>query len=1134
MKKVWIALKFSDTWKKGIVIMSNFLIVLLFFNLTVSASVLGQKVSLVVEDASLKDCLNIIEKQVDLGFFFNTRTAKQVKGIHVNMENAPLELVLDRILENTGLRYEIDNTVILIIKMNEPPVIPALPGNKPSELVIQQKIRVTGKVTDENQEPLIGATIFEKGTTNGVVTDNDGAFSIDVENRQSVLVISFVGYEAQELSVGNNISFRINLTPIMNLLDEAVVVGYGTRKMKDLTGSVVRINARAIETSSFTDMGRILQGQVAGMEVIAGDGRPGDQVRIRIRGESSLQGDASPLIVIDDIPMPDNYDINLINPSDIENIDILKGASAAAIYGSKGAAGVVMITTKQGRLGGFEVFYNGRVSTQVYFSDMTGLNADEFKQLIATQVVNAHLNSWATNPIANRDIRTSSNWDRVARPGYFGDADTDWVDAMTQQPMNTDHTIGIRGGSRQASYYSSFGYTETKGLIIGNESRRLTVNLNMDLRPNKWLEMGFRMNAASNPVRRSLQGGDWGVSDMLQVFSMRPDIPVYNDDGSYHRFYSTGHRRYLDNPVQMAREAPQLSTNLTFSANGYSRIVFTENLRYQLTYSYSQTQGESKLFYGSYTYSGSGGYYRGVDGLLNISRSYSDQTNIDNALYYTKTTANHDISLMAGTTFNQDHAGSLRQQYQDFPDDYIQNTIYNAAKWNNSSGSDDASAYFSVYGRANYKFMDRYLVTGTLRRDASSKFAPAYRNTIFPSLALAWILSEENFLIAQPLSLSFLKLRIGWGVTGNDRIGRYAWRALFSSTDYFDQPGTIPSTVGNEQIRWEETTMLDIGIDFGFWQNRIFGTLGWYAKDTDGMLFGYQLAPSAGLRSTNMNIAQILNKGIEYDIRAQIIETRDLSLSLSFNVASNRGKVQGLNQEMVANTSGGSIASGTTSILKEGEPIGLIYGYRYDGIHKELDGTYAWGRIKYKDLNGDGVLNADDREIIGKTQPDFFGGFRTDFRYKRVTARLTGKYSYGAQKHWTGIQDRFHSNLVNPQSQMYYAFYAWTPDNPDSPFQRYGSGWESSRFSDNLLFDASFLQFSDLNIGYDLPDKWVNRIGLSTANVYASANNLLTLTRYPGTNVESFSTSSIEGTAQDRSVYPLSRTFTLGLRFMIR
>ncbi|MBE0677781.1 MAG: TonB-dependent receptor [Bacteroidales bacterium] len=1143
MKKLPDVKHLKKQRRKGVMIMTNTFILAFIFTINLSAMVAGQSVSLDIRNGTLKDCLNDIEKQTGLGFLYSSSDIDLIRALEVRLNHVSVNEALELILAKTNLQYEIDSKVILIKKKNPELELPDL--SSAPDLALQQKQEVSGTIKDETGLPMFGVNVLEKGTLNGVSTDVEGKYSIQVASSNAILYFSFLGYFAEEIPVNGQATIDIKMRPAVNEIEEAVVIGYGSVKKKDLTGSVVRITSKVLENTGFTSTGQILQGQVSGMEVLSGNGRPGDQVRIRIRGESSLQGDASPLIVIDEVPMPDSYDLNLINPNDIQSIDILKGASAAAIYGAKGSAGVILITTKQGKQGGFEVFYNGNVSVQAYSTKIQGLGAEDYKEIVTRGLLYNDQYKKYIAPKANLDIRTASEFTRVAVPGYFGEAETDWTEYLTQTPLNTNHLLGIRGGSKEASYYASFGYTSDKGIIIGNESKRLTANLKMDLRPTRFFEMGFNVSAANNPVRRSLFGGDWGAGDgMKLVYSMRPDIPAYDDAGNYYRFWSTGHNRYLDNPLQMAKEAPSLNKTFSYNLNGYGRILFTKDLRYQLTYSYSASESEGSNYWGSYTYSGSGGYYRGVDGELHTTSGYSNQLNVDNVLYYTKTTGRHDISLMAGTTFNQDKDGYFNQIFQNFPDDYILNAAYNATKWVSSSGSDDASAFFSVYGRANYKFADRYLFTGTIRRDASSKFATQYRAGWFPSLALAWVLSEENFLKDNSFGLSFLKLRSGWGLTGNNRIGRYSWRTMFSGSEYFGLPGTVPISIGNDEVRWEETSQLDLAVDFGFFENRLMGTFGYYYKFTDGLLFGYSLSPSAGLTKVNRNIAQIENKGLEFELKGQIIENSDWSLFVGLNVSGNRGKVLNLDKEVVGDAFGNAISSSATSVLKVGEPLGLIYGYRVAGVYQTAQQAYETsiaqsgnfaqlGRYYYKDLNEDGKIDAlYDREVIGKTEPDFFGGVNTDFRYKRFTARMVGKFSVGAQKHWSGLQDQFHANLSNPSNVLEYSLQSWTPNNPNSVFQRFGAGWEKG-VSDNYIFDASFFKITDLTMGYDLPEKWVTKAGISAVNIYGSVNNILTLTTYPGTNVEAYS-SGISGAAQDMSIYPLARTFTLGVKVMIR
>lgn len=1114
---------------KFVRIMKLLLVLLTATTMTISAETFSQyRVTLNVKNVGVMELFKEIQRKTNLYFVYNVDDLQQFSNLSVTAKDEAVEAVLCRVFGDKSLEFVYEGNVIVV---------------KPRSLSVQQqpeRIAVKGRVEDKAGHPLPGVSVVIQGTSLGVATDTDGTFVIAVPgNDHVVLLFSFVGMKPKSVNYTGQKDLKVVLEEDKEEMDEVVVVGYGTTKRKDLTGAVVRVPPQAIEKSSFTDVGKMLQGQVAGVEILQGLGRPGDRVRIRIRGESTLQGDASPLIVIDDIPMPEDYDLNMLNPNDIQSIDVLKGASAAAIYGSKGSAGVLLISTKQGREGTPEVFYSGNVFFKAFETPVKTLNADQFRGLIHEMVLNSFKYTSMNNPDASFDIRTSDYYKRVVTPGYFGEGNTDWMKVLTRNPVSTNHTLGLRGGNKYAAYYTSLGYTDDKGRVIGNDANRISLTSNLDIKATKFLELGVHFTGTKQKIKNSLEPNGWDTGEGLSMAAAaRPDMPVYDENGDYYRYYSVGHTRYLNNPLQLAKEAPKRIERMFYTVSGYLRLLLTKDLRYQMTYSYSETKEDSELYWGSYTYNGSGGFYNDAKGILDITNSYSSQSNFDNALYYTKTLEKHDISVMVGTTFNQEKAGNLAQTYRDFPDDYIQNAIYSAAKLTDNKGSDDKSAYFSFYGRLNYKLLDRYLLTATVRRDASSKFSPAYRAGWFPSVAGGWILTEEGFLKDNRFGLSFLKLRVGWGITGDNRIGRYTWRTRFTNSDYFDKPGAKPMSVGNDQVKWEQTVQMDYAMDYGFWNNRIRGSLGYYTKNTKGLLYAYSMSASAGLTNVTLNMAKIHNQGIEFDINAQVIETNDVTLGLSFNISKNKGKVLNLDREMTSSVSG-ELNLGTT-VLKEGEPIGLFYGYKCLGIVKDQKMSdeifekygirYQVGRFAYERYKDGGD---DQRQILGKTIPDFYGGFAIDFRYKQVFLRAAGKYSKGAKKHWSGMADQFHTNLSNPSNCLLMALNRWTPDNPDAFGQRFGSGWESY-VSDNYLFDASFLKLTDITIGYDLPSKWLQKIRISNCNIYGAVNNVFTLTKYPGTNVESYSDNTISGAAQDYSVYPLERSFTVGIKLMFR
>lgn len=1120
-------------------VMKLLLVLLTVANMAISAKTFSQyRVTLEVHNVGVMELFKEIQKKTNLYFVYNVEDLQQFQNLSITATDESVEDLLKRIFGEETLEFVYNGNVIVV----KPKAI---------ERADPKKIVISGTVKDKQGKAIPGATVLIKGTKWGVATDVEGRYSLSFsETEQIVLLFSFVGMKTKEVLYTGQERIDVVLEETLAEMDEVVVVGYGTSKKKDLTGSVVRIPQEVLEKSSYTDIGKMIQGQVSGVEILQGQGRPGDRVRIRIRGESSLQGDASPLIVIDNIPMPEDYDLNMLNPNDVQNIDVLKGASAAAIYGSKGSAGVLMITTKSGREGVPEIYYSGNVFFKNFENPVKTLTGDQFRNLIYESVLYNYQSLHQEMPDQYYDLRTFNEYKQVAVPGYFGNSNTDWMDVLTRTPVSHNHSLGLRGGNQYASYYTSLGYTEDKGRIIGNDGRRISLTSNLDIKAARFLELGIHFSGTKQKIKNSLEPNGWDEgSGLSQAATARPDIPVYDENGDYYRYYSTGHARYLNNPLQLAKEAPKRIDRMFYSLSGYLRVLLTKDLRYQLTYSWSESRDESELYWGSYTYNGSGGYYNDAKGILDVGSSYSNEMTFDNVLYYTKTLEKHDLSLMLGSTFNREKAGNLDQTYQDFPDDYIQNAIYSSSKLSVNSGSDDRSAYFSVYGRLNYKLLDRYLVTATVRRDASSKFSPAHRAGWFPSVAGAWIVSEENFLKNNRFGLSFLKFRIGWGVTGDNRIGRYTWRTRFTNADYFDQPGAIPMAVGNDQVKWEETVQADYAMDYGFWNNRIRGTLGFYTKKTKGLLYAYSMAPSAGLTNVTLNMAKIHNHGIEFDVYAQAIETNDMTLGLSFNISKNKGKVLDLDRDMTSSVSGGLNLGNT--ILKEGEPIGLFYGFKSLGVVKNeamaeaiekeygmsyKPGEYAYAMTEadlyaYYGMGGDGK---DPRIVLGKTVPDFYGGFAIDFRYKQISFRAQGKYSVGAKKYWAGLLDQFHVNLYNPSNRLDMALNRWTPDNPDAFGQRFGAGWETYFVSDNYLFDASYLKLTDITIGYDLPFKWLSKLRISNCHIYGAVNNVFTLTKYPGTNIESYSDNVISGAAEDYSVYPLERSFTFGVKIMFR
>lgn len=1011
-------------------------------------------------------------------------------------------------------------------------------------------VKVSGIVKDKEGSPLPGVTVVIRGTKIGTATNNEGKFSLEMPEKGMSLTLTFIGMKPLEVTVDSPNPLNLIMEEEQNDLDEVIVIGYGTTTKKDLTGSVARFDSKIIEESTVTNIAHMMQGQIAGLSILAGDGAPGSPAKLEIRGVPSLSGATSPLIVVDNVPMPSDFDINELNPDDVKNIDVLKGASSAAIYGSRAAAGVIMITTKSGGRNQKPVItYSYDYSRSMLVSEINTLTTDEFKMLLMEAV----RNTAAAN--GYDDITQYSTYQKFAAPDFFGEANTPWMKYLLRDATKQQHKIAIRGGGSNLGYTASFGYTTEPGTVKATDYKRYTYDLGLDADVNKWITARIKVSGNFSD-RLSCNAG---LSDAAKA---RPDLKAYNDDGTLylHSYEGSCGTTYVVNPIieMLENTNKDKANNLRLTGALDFKILPSLNLVAQ--YTYQQRKSESTRYNSSRTQSGSG-YWGGQKGQGSQGLNSGTNQEFEARLTFNRHLGEyHDLSVVAASTYTKEDAYNYSITLTDYPDDYVQNAIWQATKpaqYNWIYGDASGSVLVSFVARAEYKFMDRYLLTGTVRSDGSSKFSPSHRWGTFPSLAAAWIVTEENFL-KDSQWLSFLKIRAGWGKTGNGWVGNYGWRTLFTSTDYQSKPATIPSQIGNDQLKWETTKQWDLGFDFGFLKNqRIRGSLGFYKKTTEGLLYPFTMALSTGLESTQINFANIENKGVEFEISADIIQKKDWQWFFSFNIGKNRNKITNLDAQYVSAPGQTYL---TNTVIKEGESLGLLYGFQTDGVFQnqaEIDyyeslnvdhqyqEQYSYrktipGDLKFVDQNGDGYVNKvygnhEDKVVLGCSRPKFEGGLNTRLTWKGLTLSIQGSFSYGAKKAWTAEGNQFNFSSYSPANVLDVALKRWTPENRKSKYPCVRLDFYNNDFTDFAIHDASYLKIQNINLEYRLPRNLVKKTMIfDNISFFASANNVHTFTSYPGPSPESWSSDAIQGASVDSDAYPKTRTFNFGVKVTIK
>ncbi len=1112
--------------------------------LQVSAASEAQTVSISGKNISLEKVFKEIQRQTPFVFFYDEGLLKIAHPVTINLKEVTVENALKQIFREQPLTYKVVETTITLQRKEE-----GKSGFYEKTVVEEPRLEIRGRVTDAAGKPIEGASITVRGANNGTSTNAAGEFSLSNVAPNSVIVVSSIGFTTRIVNVGNNTRLDIVLEVYASTLEETVVVGYGSVRRKDLTGSISSVPKEVLDNTTFSDIGQAIQGQIAGVHILTGDGSPGEAVQVTVRGISSFLGNTSPLLVVDEVPMPSDFDFSDLNPNNIASIDVLKGASASAIYGSRAASGVIIIQTKKGQFNEKPTInYSYNIGIDQLSSKIGVLTTDEWKYLLFEGAKNQALVDGQTN------ITASAHWKNYTTPGFFKDYNTDWQKVMMQASTLQTHNLSIRGGSSSARYTGTIGLTNDQGIMKESGFKRYNLNLGLS---NK---LSSKLTSDIN-VRANFADRDVATATVYDALFGRPDYPAYNEDGTpfVNVYYLTnGDPRLIESPLSKLLDNINNNQSHQIGLSGYLQYDFFKNLSVRTRINYNLSESRNKLFYANTTSAGSGtGFTK--SGSLTDTRMGSTQMEWENQLNYSYKINDHKFDLTAVTSFIEENRKMARIAFDDFPDNFIQNEFYQGATYKSSSGYNNRAAMISYVGRLNYNYKGKYLLTTSVRRDGSSKFSPSNAYGTFPSVAIAWNIAREPFL-QKVKWVNFLKLRGGVGKTGMADVGYYAWRTLYGTTNYNGASGVIPAQAGNDDLRWESSDQLDLAIDFQLFNSRLRGSVGYYNKNTDGLLYPFTLAPSTGFTNVTVNFAKVNNKGLDIELQLDVIRKTDLKWTVGFNLNNNKNKVTNLDKAYITNTSGSQTLSNT--IVKEGESFGLIYGFKTDGIYKtwekvksdqELNPNFNYqrymfpGEIRYMDLDGNGWVDVGtgtpignlDRTIIGRSLPDYSGGLSSFISYKQWDLRIMATYSVGNDKVWTQELYSFtQATPAQPRNLWKIALDRWTPENPDSkyPSYRLGRTTIAREFNDYNVHDGSLLKIQNIQLLYNLNQNTLSKLKLFSAiQVYCSVNNVYVFTNYPGLNPESFSRGDrIEGASIDNSLYPAFRTYNFGLKTTLR
>ncbi|REG96115.1 SusC/RagA family TonB-linked outer membrane protein [Flavobacterium aquicola] len=1023
---------------------------------------------------------------------------------------------------------------------------------------VNAQTTVTGTVSDSSG-PIPGVNIIVKGTKTSAVTDFDGGYSLKGVPANGVLVFSFVGYKTKEIVVSDKRKIDVILQENSNDLKEVVVVGYGTMKRGDLTGSVSTVTSKAVSQTVTTSIEQVLQGRAAGVQVSQNSGAPGASSSVNIRGISSINGATQPIYVIDGVIIDGNNGtlngnpLSVINPSDIISIDILKDASATAIYGSRASGGVIQVTTKRGKKGDLSLNFDSYVGWQEIPKKLQVLNLQEYAYLKNTR---------SDLGIVEKDAN-------FIRPDLLGEG-TDWQNELFNQALMQNYNLSASGGSDKSTYYMGIGYMDQEGIAAGSMFNRFNLTANLDSQVKDYFKVGVNFGLSNTQQNTTINDG----ALILTALKQTPNVPVRNADGT---FDGPDTDQFVqNNPVGLASIRDNYNEGVGMRANTYAEITFTKGLTFKTQYSLDYGFTSAYTFEPSYTF----GQIK--NDIREGTRTKSNSKNWiwNNVLNYTNSFGKHSINAMAGLEAQENHWESL----YGYVSGYLTNTSTDlsmgdptTARVTNGSGTNSLSSYFS---RLFYSYNDKYLLTATIRRDGSSKFAEDNRWGWFPSAAFAWKASNEDFLKENRV-INNLKLRLGWGAVGNDKVPLYAYTSTYSSSATANWgTGLLASNTANEKLKWETTYASNIGIDLGLFNNRIELIADVYYKKTDDLINILSLPQYAGVSgqgSTSApwyNIGSLENKGIEIALNTINIQNKEFSWTSNFIFSLNKNKVLALNTDTGHYDGTVQQGSDVTVVTRTavGQPISQFYGYKVIGrfekatdfYYKDASGNVmptalpkdmkigengVWiGDYMFDDANKDGVIDDKDLQYIGNPLPEFTFGITNTFSYKGFDMSIFLDGSYGNdvmnyQRRWlenprenTNLLDTAlgyaQLGLIDPNGPNDYRNVQIVGGDPYMPRIAASSASSASNFrnSDRFVEDGSFVRLKNISVAYNLPSSFVSKIGVAGIKVYSNMQNILTFTKYSGYDPEvgTLNNSALYS-GIDNGRYPSPRITTFGV-----
>ncbi len=1099
------------------------------------------EVYIVANDVSTRSVINQIEKQTNYLFVFSEDDVNLNRKVSVKANKKSVADVLHTIFEGTDISYAMEGSNIMLMKKSER----QRDASHATSVTQQQKRVITGTITDKNGETLIGANVTEKGTTNGVITDMNGHFTLTLKNTDPTIEISFVGYNSQTIRLANRSNLSIILTEKANMLDEVVAIGYGVQKKSVVTAAISKVDANELGKSTPTNVQNILKGKVSGVQITSQSGQPGTDSKIRIRGTGTVN-DSEPLYIVDG--MPSSNGINYLNPSDIESIEVLKDAASAAIYGARGANGVVLVTTKQGSKMQKTTFnYEFTYGVQNPAKKLDLMNSQEYQMM---------MNEMAANSGKSPYFPTEST------------VNTDWQKELTYSnaPI-TNHKLSLSGGSEYSTYYASFGYIKQSGILAKGFSDydRYNGRLNysttlMNVKERSWLN-NIVLGTIVSYSRMQKTGSDIGNSESSGIIASMNMLPptesVYQDDpnkiAEYNSFYpnyvkSPDGRAYniidmreITNPLaDLQVNHNQKTISQVLGSNFNLNVSVLPGLKFKTTYALDGSFSSVRRVVPVYDLNTT---TKNTNSYVEDSKDESFSWQWENTLSYNKSFGLHNLGLLAGTSMaSYQYSNLAGSDYDllivDINKAYIDIATADRSNERVSGGASDHKLA-SVFGRVNYNYDEKYLFEAVARRDGSSNFSDKHKYALFPSVSLGWVLTKENFMKNRPEWLDFLKLRASWGQNGNESIGAFGYTSMMSMgynavVNGKVYTGAKPSGYVNSDLKWETSEQTDLGIDFRFLGNALTFSVDYFDKKTNDMLLDVTLPQYTGFYSMKTNAGTVSNKGVEFDTSYKF-KVGEVNFSLGANASYVKNIVTNQGPGLVGLDIIGGGLGGTVTWRESGKPYGFFYGYVTDGIFQNQaeinnyvteDGSLKQpnakpGDVRYKDLDGKNGITGDDRTMIGNPNPDWTYGLSLDADWKNfdLHAFFQGVEGNDIYKFYR----RANITYANWESSW---LERWHGEGTSNKYPRVVEGDPNNNttwVSDLFVEDGSYFRLKVLQLGYQLPQSLAQKVFIKKLRFFVQAENLFTITNYSGLDPEVGTRNGFDG-----GTYPQARTFTFG------